>query len=295
MNHLVLVLTLVSADPPTPEKPHAPDHSVAATAGAEELAKGLLEAHNRERSKEKLPPLRLSSLLSKASKAHSDDMAARQAMSHDGSDGSTPSDRIKRQGYQYQNDGENVGMGYRSVNAVMSGWMNSPHHRDNILGQFAEVGFAVTLDTDGKPYWCADFGTPWIKHDPAVAATDLIDAVNKERLAAKHPALTASKKLNQVARGMARRLAKADTLDGSSNRDADLTASLKEAGYQFVKLGVSAAAGAPDASAAVATWTGNDQNRKSLLDDFSEAGGGYAVGTSGRPYWCLILARPASR
>ena len=60
-------------------------------------------------------PLTLDPKLTAAAQAHADDMAAHQKMTHDGSDGSTPSDRIKRQGYQFQNEGENVAEGYRTV------------------------------------------------------------------------------------------------------------------------------------------------------------------------------------
>lgn len=290
MNRLILALFLLPA-----AAPPAPEGSVAATADAKTLADALLEAHNRERAKEKLPPLSFDSSLVKAAKAHTDDMAGRKIMSHDGGDGSTPSDRIKRQGYQYQNDGENVGMGYPNVSAVMTGWMNSPHHRENILGKFTQAGFAVTFDDDGKPYWTANFGTPWVKQDPDRASANLVRLVNKARVSAKHPALIVSVKLNKVAEGVALRLAKADTLGGSADGGAELTAALKAVGYRFVKLGLSAASGAPDAVAAVATWTGEEKNRESLMGDFSEAGGGYAVGSSGRPYWCLVLARPAGR
>ena len=102
-------------------------------------------------------------------------------MTHDGSDGSSPSDRIKRQDYHFQNDGENVAEGYRTVDPLMRGWMNSPPHRENILGKFSEVGIAVARDDDGTPYWAVDFGTPWESLDSSQAAEDLVKAVNKER------------------------------------------------------------------------------------------------------------------
>jgi hypothetical protein len=39
----------------------------------------------------------------------------------------------------------------------------------------------------------------------------------------------------------------------------------------------------------------DEATRKGLLAKAAEAGGGYAVDDSGRPYWCLIVATPAAR
>ena len=51
--------------------------------------------------------------------------------------------------------GENIARGYRSVEAVMNGWMNSTGHRSNILrAQYQDCGFAKVGD-----YWCAVFGS----------------------------------------------------------------------------------------------------------------------------------------
>ena len=110
------------------------------------------EAHNREREAAELGPLTLDPMLTAAAQGHADDMAGHGKMTHDGSDGSTPSDRIKRQDYPFQSDGENVAEGYRTVDELMRGWMESEHHRENILGKFSQVGIAVvTDDEDGNP------------------------------------------------------------------------------------------------------------------------------------------------
>jgi uncharacterized protein YkwD len=120
----------------------------------------LVEAHNRVRAARRLPPLSVSGPLEAAAREHARDMARRQWMSHRGGDGSSPFRRMANQGYTFRRAGENVAAGHRSVDAVMSGWMRSPGHRRNILGNFREIGAACANDAKGTTYWCVTFGEP---------------------------------------------------------------------------------------------------------------------------------------
>lgn len=135
--------------PPSPPSPPASD-----------LVQSLLAAHNKTRAQYGVGPLKLVSSLIRAAQEHSDDQARREKMGHDGSDGSTPFQRMTRAGYRYMSAGENVAMGYKSVAAVMDGWMGSPGHRDNILRAYTEVGFGMTADSVGRCYWTACFANP---------------------------------------------------------------------------------------------------------------------------------------
>ncbi|MEU0602648.1 CAP domain-containing protein [Streptomyces sp. NPDC006393] len=112
---------------------------------------------NAERAKVGCSPLTVNADLTKAAQAHSEDMAAHRNMSHTGSDGSSPGDRITRAGYTWSSYGENVAYGYSTPEQVMSAWMNSPGHRENILNcGYKEIG--VGLAQPGS-YWTQDFGT----------------------------------------------------------------------------------------------------------------------------------------
>ena len=53
---------------------------------------------NKARAKEKLPPLKLNSVLTKVARAHSANMAKQEKMEHE-LDGKNPSQRIKEAGY----------------------------------------------------------------------------------------------------------------------------------------------------------------------------------------------------
>ena len=38
--------------------------------------------------------------------------------------------------------------------------MNSPHHKQNILGSYSQIGVACAIGESGKRYWCVTFGFP---------------------------------------------------------------------------------------------------------------------------------------
>ncbi|AQY20527.1 hypothetical protein T261_07132 [Streptomyces lydicus] len=115
-----------------------------------------MELVNNERSKAGCAPLVVNAKLTKAAQAHSKDMADHRNMSHTGSDGSSPGDRITRAGYDWSAYGENVAYGYATPESVMKGWMSSPGHKRNILDcSFKEIG--VGLAQPGN-YWTQDFG-----------------------------------------------------------------------------------------------------------------------------------------
>ncbi len=124
------------------------------------LSTRLLVLHNQERSQAGLSPLKDNPILREAAREHAQDMAAQQQLTHEGSDGSTPSQRVERRGYHYSRFGENVAAGQQSAQEVMQSWLQSSSHRQNILGDFNEMGAARALDAHGLPYWCVVFGSP---------------------------------------------------------------------------------------------------------------------------------------
>src|SRR5438105_5298071 len=144
--------SLHQTDAPPPEERPEPDLA--------SLRAQVVEAHNRIRTQAKLPTLEVSERLQAAAEAHARDMAARRKMTHTGSRGSRPPDRIKAQGYPYRRAGENIAAGQYTVDRLMKGWMDSPPHKRNILGGFSQIGVGCAIAQDGKRYWCVTFGLP---------------------------------------------------------------------------------------------------------------------------------------
>ncbi|WP_377272064.1 CAP domain-containing protein [Peterkaempfera sp. SMS 1(5)a] len=121
-------------------------------------ASRVLDLVNDERWRAGCGPLVLDRRLSDSARRHSRDMAYQHHMSHQGSDGTAPVDRIKRTGFRAAAWGENVARGYRTADQVMDAWMASPGHRENILNcRYRRMGIAHAEPGD---YWTQDFATP---------------------------------------------------------------------------------------------------------------------------------------
>jgi uncharacterized protein YkwD len=55
--------------------------------------------------------------------------------------------------------GENIAYGYADANSVVTGWMDSQGHKENILRSgFTRTAIAYYITADGTPYWCHHFG-----------------------------------------------------------------------------------------------------------------------------------------
>ena len=100
-----------------------------------ERARDLVNAYRREKG---LKPLKLQPALTEAAREHSRDLARWDRISHFGSDGSNPWDRVKRAGYSARLAAENVGTGQVTIDEVMKGWQASPGHNRNLLLPEAE-------------------------------------------------------------------------------------------------------------------------------------------------------------
>lgn len=116
---------------------------------------------NAARRAEGLRPLAPDPRLMQAAQAHACDNAGRRRMSHQGGDGSDLRDRLRRAGYGFSAANENVAMGQRSAEAVVSGWMASDGHRRNILARATrDMGLALALAGDGRLHWVFVSGQP---------------------------------------------------------------------------------------------------------------------------------------
>ncbi len=111
---------------------------------------------NSYRSKKGLSPLKLNSRLTQAAKAHARDLARLDKISHYGSDGSNPWDRVKRTGYGAKLTAENVGTGQATIEEVIEGWKSSEGHNKNLLLPDAEdMGIALVHNdkSNFKTFW----------------------------------------------------------------------------------------------------------------------------------------------
>lgn len=131
--------------PPATQPPAPPPASTSSDA---------ITLTNQERANAGLASLSSNGALNNAAAAHSADQAARNQMTHTGSNGSNAGDRIRAAGYQPATWGENVAAGYTSASSVVAGWMGSSGHRANILNPaFTQIGVASATAANGTRYW----------------------------------------------------------------------------------------------------------------------------------------------
>jgi hypothetical protein len=145
------------------------------------LESSILCLLNEQRAAYGLTPLTTNSQLTEAARGHSSSMRSAGFFAHDSADGSPFSSRIAASGYLLGATGwaigENIGWGSSvlgSPQSLVTAWMNSPEHRDNILNSnFSEIGVG------------GDWGSPI---DPnllpaMIATTDFGSAVHGTRVA----------------------------------------------------------------------------------------------------------------
>ena len=140
-----------------------------------ELRTSVLCLVNRIREHSGIPPLEFNEALQRSASAHSVSMVRSRTLSHYGPGGSTVTARVARAGYLASASrfrvAENIGAGsgreYGSPRAIVSTWMRSPGHRENILDPgLRDFGVGVA---QGNPYshsrnaatYTIDFGTRW--------------------------------------------------------------------------------------------------------------------------------------
>ena len=110
---------------------------------------------NLERAKYGLKPLTEDWELSRVARYKSQDMHDRRYFDHNSPTYGTPFQMMKAFGLSSRSAGENIAMGYRTPQAVVTGWMNSSGHRANILNSsYTKIGIGYVADGN---YWTQQF------------------------------------------------------------------------------------------------------------------------------------------
>lgn len=104
--------------------------------------------------------------LTNSARGHSIDMVTHNLTQHNGSDGSTPQQRMKAAGYGGSWWGEIIywgGGSYGTPAQAVTWWMNDPPHKDVILGTHYTdfgVGYVSCSSFAYKGFYTVDFGGP---------------------------------------------------------------------------------------------------------------------------------------
>ena len=133
-----------------------PPHAVAAPSDSQ-AERQLLTLANQARAEAGLAPLELDEGLTRAARRHSALMASEKQLSHElPGEPSLPERLTAASPLKLSAEGENVGFA-ASVPEVHRGFMQSPHHRENLLNpDYNLAGFAAVRDGN-RVYVTEDF------------------------------------------------------------------------------------------------------------------------------------------
>lgn len=104
----------------------------------------LIELTNKEREKLGLSPVSENPALDKAAVLKAQNMFSENYWAHFAPSGKTPWDFILGAGYKFTYAGENLAKNFYGSDKVVSAWMASPTHKENLLNpKYQDIGIAV--------------------------------------------------------------------------------------------------------------------------------------------------------
>ena len=125
------------------------------------LENEVIRLTNAERTKRGLPALKTNWQLSRCARYKSQDMINKNYFAHQSPTYGSPFDMIESFGISMAAGGENIAMGQRTPQEVVTAWMNSPGHRSNILSTaYTEIGVGLAKSKNGTCYWTQMFIRP---------------------------------------------------------------------------------------------------------------------------------------
>lgn len=141
-----------NTDIPDTEAPEAtPDEDNGLSASVHAYERAVVELVNEHRASYGLSPLTLSEDLCVKARIKSKDMADNNYFSHNSPTYGSPFDMMKALGISYRSAAENIAMGQTTPAAVVTAWMNSQGHRENILSEkYTTIGVGYVADGN---YW----------------------------------------------------------------------------------------------------------------------------------------------
>lgn len=108
----------------------------------------VVRATNEARIGAGLKPLSYNEKLADAARRKAANMLEENYWSHNSPSGKSPWGWFKAAGYNYVYAGENLAKDFGDTGRMMSAWMSSPTHKDNIVNsKYSEIGVAVVPGT----------------------------------------------------------------------------------------------------------------------------------------------------
>ena len=132
--------------------------NIPVNSGISSIEKQVITLTNAQRAQYGLAPLTINWELSRMARYKSQDMVDHNYFDHNSPVYGSPFQMMKSFGISYSTAGENIAMGQRTPQEVVTAWMNSPGHRANILNKnFKQIGVGAVQAANGSIYWTQEF------------------------------------------------------------------------------------------------------------------------------------------
>ena len=116
---------------------------------------------NVQRTSAGLSPLKNNWQASRVARIKSQDMINQKYFSHISPVYGSPFKMLEAYGLKFSSAAENIAMGQKTAQAVMTTWMNSPGHKANILSKtVTDIGVGVAKAANGTLYFTQMFLKP---------------------------------------------------------------------------------------------------------------------------------------
>jgi uncharacterized protein YkwD len=114
---------------------------------------------NQQRSAASLPPLQEASTLAEAAQGQARAMATGTAAQRQQS-AENLRQQLQQAGYPYRKISQGTVSGAPTPQAVVQAFMTHATYKNQLLGDFTQIGVGYATATDGTPYWSILFGIP---------------------------------------------------------------------------------------------------------------------------------------
>jgi len=141
---------------PASQEPAPSPEPAQPTTSSQSFIDEVVNLINAERANEGLGALTLDGTVQAAATVRVNECVS--SFSHTRPSGAAFYTALDEQGASYSTAGENIAYGQTSPQEVVTAWMNSQGHRDNIMnGAYTRIGVGYCTDGSGTAYWCQVF------------------------------------------------------------------------------------------------------------------------------------------
>ncbi len=135
-----------------------PEQNTNTNTSVSSYEKQVADLVNAERAKAGVAPLTLDSSISNVARTKSKDMANNNYFAHTSPTYGSAGNMLSQFGINYSAWGENIASGQKTPQQVVTAWMNSQGHRENILSPtFTKLGVGYATNSNGVAYWTQMF------------------------------------------------------------------------------------------------------------------------------------------